>query len=161
MNQSLLILMLRVACSTDGYRLGKFPRFLWFLEQYQIAKLTSKMEVFCHINWVRFFSLDLKKEQQVNHIVKVHFFIWHWECFCFSLLATVDSYSSARASSGVSPAHIYLVLQKTQWLQEQDPQAWRKSAFPFANHYTAAGFSFRFRMKLCSLSARLIFDGFG
>lgn len=108
-----------------------------------------------------FVFLDFRKEQQANHILKVHFLIWRWECFCLSPLATADSYSSARASSRVSPAHSYLVLQKTQLLQEQDPQAWRKSAFPFANHYTAAGFSFRFHMKLCSLSARLIFDGFG
>lgn len=73
---------------------------------------------------------------------------------------TKQSYSSVGAASRVPPTHVYLVLWKSWWLQEQDPQARRVSVFPVTNHYVAAGFSFRFHMKLFSLSARLIFDVF-
>lgn len=150
MNQNLLILMPWVPCSCGGYRLGKSPRFLWFIKggTTKLPSWPAKWGCFAtNIGWL--LALETRKEWEINHTLKVLglFFFSFGGYFCLNLLSMLGNYWSMRPSSRVFPVHIYLILQKSQWLQEQDPLAWRKAVFPFANHYIEDGFLLTFHIK--------------
>lgn len=60
-------------CSCGGYRLVKSPRPLSFIKGAKFPIWPAKWGCFAtNIGWR--FSLEIRKEQEVNHILKVHFF---------------------------------------------------------------------------------------
>lgn len=146
MNQNLLILMPWVPCCCGGYRLGKFPRFLFYKgSSTKIPIWPAKWGCFAtNIGWR--FSLETRKEQEVNHILKVHFFLtWRmflsqpicnaWQLLIYESLQQGFS-SSCLLSTSEKP-----VAARTE------PTGMEKSSFSFCKPLYSDGFLLRFHMK--------------